>query len=127
MAAFTREPSGRRASTSGDDSSTRRPTRETTFSMMRSRWAASLNSHGGAVQFAAALHVYQTRGGHQNIGDRRILQQRLERPQAEYLIENFLDNAVLLHQAERRLLFFDQLGHCGPNLGAHALAGHRRQ
>ena len=46
MAALTREPSGRRASTIGDDSSTRRPTRETTFSMMRSRCASSLNSTG---------------------------------------------------------------------------------
>ena len=46
MAALTREPSGRRASTSGDDSSTRRPTRDTIFSMMRSRCASSLNSTG---------------------------------------------------------------------------------
>ena len=46
MTAFTREPSGRRASTIGEDSSTRRPTRETIFSMMRSRCALSLNSTG---------------------------------------------------------------------------------
>ena len=34
MIAFTRDPSGRRASTSGTDSSMRRPTLETIFSMM---------------------------------------------------------------------------------------------
>ncbi len=41
MMAFTRLPSGRRASTIGDDSSTRRPTWETILSMMRSRCASS--------------------------------------------------------------------------------------
>ena len=34
---LTREPSGRRASTMGEDSSTRRPTAETILSMMCSR------------------------------------------------------------------------------------------
>jgi hypothetical protein len=34
MMALTREPSGRRASTIGLDSSTRRPTRDTIFSMI---------------------------------------------------------------------------------------------
>src|ERR1019366_4005939 len=46
ITALTREPSGSRASTIGDDSSTRRPTRETIFSMIRSRCASSLNSTG---------------------------------------------------------------------------------
>ena len=41
MIAFTRLPSGRRASTIGDDSSMRRPTCETILSMIRSRWALS--------------------------------------------------------------------------------------
>ena len=43
MTAFTREPSGRRASTIGVDSSTRRPTWATIFSMMRLRWFSSMN------------------------------------------------------------------------------------
>jgi hypothetical protein len=41
MMALTREPSGRRASTMGEDSSTRRPTRETMRSMICSRWRSS--------------------------------------------------------------------------------------
>ena len=41
MIAFTRLPSGRRASTIGDDSSTRRPTIDTILSMMRIRWPSS--------------------------------------------------------------------------------------
>ena len=43
MIAFTREPSGRRASTIGEASSMRRPTCDTILSMMRSRWALSAN------------------------------------------------------------------------------------
>ena len=43
MIAFTREPSGSRASTMGEVSSTRRPTRETIRLMMRSRWSLSAN------------------------------------------------------------------------------------
>ncbi len=43
MTALTRDPSGRRASTIGLDSSTRRPMRETILSMVRRRWFSSLN------------------------------------------------------------------------------------
>ncbi len=42
MTAFTREPSNRRASTMGEDSSTRLPTRETILSMIFNRWSLSL-------------------------------------------------------------------------------------
>ena len=42
MMAFTREPSARRASTIGDDSSTRRPTLDTMRSMICIRWESSL-------------------------------------------------------------------------------------
>ena len=41
MMAFTREPSGRRASTIGELSSMRRPTRDTMRSMICSRCASS--------------------------------------------------------------------------------------
>ncbi len=41
MIAFTRLPSGRRASTIGEASSTRRPICDTILSMIRSRWALS--------------------------------------------------------------------------------------
>ena len=43
MTALTREPSGRRASTSGLASSMRRPTRPTILSMVRRRWASLAN------------------------------------------------------------------------------------
>jgi hypothetical protein len=43
MIALTRLPSGRRASTIGEDSSMRRPTCDTILSMIRRRWALSTN------------------------------------------------------------------------------------
>ena len=43
MIALTRDPSARRASTSGDDSSIRRPTRETMRSMTRRRCSSEVN------------------------------------------------------------------------------------
>ena len=43
MIALTRLPSGRRASTIGDDSSMRRPICDTILSMMRIRCASSTN------------------------------------------------------------------------------------
>src|SRR3990172_3084485 len=45
MMAFTREPSGRRASTIGEDSSTLRPTAETIRWMIWMRWAPDLLLH----------------------------------------------------------------------------------
>ena len=43
MTALTREPSSRRASTSGDDSSMRRPTLDTMRSITLRRWSSELN------------------------------------------------------------------------------------
>ncbi len=43
MIAFTREPSGSRASTLGEDSSTRRPTLATILSIVRRSWCSSWN------------------------------------------------------------------------------------
>src|SRR5947207_14892025 len=46
MIAFTREPSGRRASTIGDASSTRRPPRDTILSRMRRQCEFTANAAG---------------------------------------------------------------------------------
>ena len=43
MIAFTREPSGRRASTIGEASSTRRPTAATILSITARYWVSSVN------------------------------------------------------------------------------------
>ena len=64
---------GRRASTIGFDSSTRRPTRETIFSMIRIRCASSLKRADGALEPAVALHVDLRVAVHQDVGDGRVL------------------------------------------------------
>ena len=96
MMAFTREPSGSRASTMGDDSSTRRPTRETMRSMICSRCRSSRNLTLGLFQHAVALDIDQIFVVDQDVRDGRILQQRLERSQAEDLIEQIRLDSVFL-------------------------------
>ncbi len=56
--------------------------------------------------------------------DGGVLQQRLQRTQAEDFIQDLFDDAVFFHQAEGRLLFVHQLGDGRANLGADALARH---
>ncbi len=68
--AFTREPSARRASTMGEDSSTRRPTAETIRSMIRRRCASSRNCAIRALEFAVPFHEHVAVRIHENIGDR---------------------------------------------------------
>ena len=61
-ATLTREPSSRRASHSGCDSSTRRPTAETILLMMRSRCASSLKRHRHRLEHAARARRRRIRG-----------------------------------------------------------------
>src|SRR5207248_11246878 len=55
-----------------------------------------------SVKLAGALHVHQTRRGHQDVRDGGIAQQRLEGAQAEYFVQYLLDDPVLFHQADRK-------------------------
>ena len=71
--AFTREPSGRRASTIGVASSMRRPTWLTILSIMRRRCASSTNSTSVALELAAALDVDRRRAVHHDFGDARVV------------------------------------------------------
>ena len=103
MIALTREPSARRASTIGLDSSMRRPTELTMRSMICSRCRSSLNVDVGrlrAVPFA--LDVDLIEAVHQDVGDRRVAQQRFERTETEQLVEDVGDQALALEEAERR-------------------------
>ena len=67
--ALTREPSARRASTIGEDSSTRRPTRDTMLSMICIRWALSLNVEAGGLQLSGMLDVDPVEAVDQDVGD----------------------------------------------------------
>ena len=50
----------------------------------------------GQLELAAALDVDLLVAVDQNVGDGRVLQQRLERPQPEDLVEHFGDDLVAL-------------------------------
>ena len=68
------------------------------------------------LQHAAALHVDLVGGVDQDVGDGVVLEQRLERAQAEDLVEDFLGDAVALHGTERNALFGDDLLNEGKKL-----------
>ena len=56
-----------------------------------------------------------------------ILQQRLERPQAEDFVQHFVADLLLFERAEQRRLGVDQLNHRLAHFGAHALVVDGRQ
>ena len=96
MIALTREPSGRRASTIGELSSTRRPTPLTMRSMTRIRCLSSWNVVGSRSSLPCALDVDVLVGVDQDVADRRVAQQRLERPEAEDLVDDVGEERLAL-------------------------------
>ena len=78
---FTREPSGSRASHSGDASSTRRPSGARIRSIACISSASPPNDTPVALDPPAPLDVHLPRPVHHHLVHRRIGQQRLERPQ----------------------------------------------
>ncbi len=127
MAALTRDPSGSRASTSGEDSSTRRPTLRYDLFDDAQQVRVVLEFHRRTEQLAVPLDVNQARRGDQDIGDGGILQERLQGAQSEYFVQHLLHHPLFFEQAEGRLLFVEQFGHGAAHLGAYALAAQRRQ
>ena len=93
MIAFTRLPSGRRASTIGDDSSMRRPTCETILSMIRSRCALSANVRRVLLELAVALDEDPVEVVDHDLGHGVVAEQRLERPVAEDVVGDLADDA----------------------------------
>ena len=107
--ALTRLPSARRASTIGEDSSIRRPTAETIFWMIRSRCRSSLKRTGRRLEHAVALDEDLGVAVDQDVGDGRVLEQRLERPEAEQLVEDVADQLLALGLVERLVLLRELL------------------
>ena len=110
----------------GCASSIRRPTWETIFSMMCSRWALSLKRTGVSARRAVALDVDLVEAVDQDVGDGRFLEERLQRPQAEDLIEHLLDDPVLLGRGHGHALVHQQALDDAADLGTHAVLGNRR-
>ena len=131
MIAFTRLPSGRRASTIGEDSSTRLPICETILSMIRSRWASSTND----ASVASILPVRSTkifvRAVDHDLRHGVVTEERLQRPVAEDVVGDVGDDLAALLAGERRAVesellhdrphdpFFEVVGRLGrEELGA---------
>ena len=100
MIALTREPSGRRASTIGELSSTRRPTPLTMRSMTRIRWRSSWKCRGTLLEHAAALDEHVLVGVDEDVADRRVAQQRLERPEPEDIVDELTEQRFALAEAD---------------------------
>ena len=84
---------------------------------MRRRWVLSLNSTERAVKLAAAFHVDELGRGHQDVGDGGIAEQRLQRPEAEDFVENFLNDPFFLSQTERGAFLIDEARNRNTDLG----------
>ena len=102
MMALTRLPSGRRASTIGDDSSMRRPTCETILSMIRSRCASSRKPRRRALELAGALDVDPVVRVDHDLRDGVVAQERLERAVAEDVVGDLADELPPLLPRQRR-------------------------
>ena len=101
ITALIREPSGRRASTMGDDSSTRRLTSPTILSMTRRRWVSSMKEVGVRSILPAALDVDPVRPVDHDFGDVRVFQVPLDGSVAEDVVGDVLAQAGLVGQRQR--------------------------
>src|SRR5271163_1964680 len=115
-ATLTREPSRNRASTMGDDSSTRRPMAETIRLMMRRRCASSLKLDLGLLQLAEALNIAALVRVNENVGDRGVLQQRFDRSIAGHLGGDLVGENVEFLLIEGQAFAANVVGDIGSNL-----------
>ena len=109
MTALTRLPSGRRASTIGLDSSTRRPTRATILSIVRRRWASSVNAPSTWWIAPGPLDVDRVGAVDHDLGDVGVAQVGLERAVAEDVVGDLLGDAGAVGDGQRRLVLGEHL------------------
>ena len=83
----------------------------------------SLNDKRGAFEFAGALDVDLVEAVDQNIGNGGILEQRLERAEAENLVENLARQAFALGKAERHDFGVDRIANDDQHFVARRVAG----
>ena len=102
--ALTRLPSGSRASTIGELSSIRRPTRAAIRWMIRTRWSVSAKADVGLLQAAETLDVDLAGAVHQHVGNGRIGHQRRQRPHAERFLQKIVDQAAAFLFVQRQVL-----------------------
>ena len=126
MMMLTRLPSLRRASTSGVDSSTRRPTSVTMRVATCSTCGSSRNCDVGQLDLALALDVDLVRAVDHDVGDGVVLEQRLERPEAHHVVDQQPHDRAQLGRVQLDLQVDDDLLDDLGDLGAQLLRPERR-
>ena len=79
------------------------------------------------LELALALDVDVLVGVDQDVADRRVAQQRLERPETEDFVDDVGEERLALGHAERHALFGDQLEQQRPDFRFRSRAIRRRQ
>ena len=125
MIALTREPSGRRASTIGDASSTRRPMRrDDLVDDAQQVLVVDELRRSVIVDLAAALDVDVVRAVDHDLGDGVVAQERLERAVAEDVVGDLARDLGALLAGQRRLVEREGLRHrLADALGELAVVG----
>ena len=81
-----------------------------------------LERSSDALQHTSSLDEHAAVRVHQNVVDARIPQQRLERSQAEHIVEHFGEQRFALAEADRRRLLAEQLAEKSSDLAFGAVA-----
>ena len=109
MTACRREPSGRRASTIGDERSSRRPKRcDDPLDQVHDRVGVELEDDG--LEPAGPLDVGAARTVDHDLGDGRVGEQWLERTEAGDLVRELLEQRIEADGRQQRLLVAEKLG-----------------
>ena len=106
---LTRLPSARRASTSGGDSSMRRPMRVTILVATFMTMVVVAEPNAGQFELAAPLDIDLPRPVDHDVGDGLVVDQRLERAEPEHVGDQRLDQLALLGEIELDLGFGQQV------------------
>ena len=107
MIALTREPSVRRASTIGEDSSTRRPIGRDDPVDDAHDVVVVLEDHVRELELARALDVDLARAVDHDLRDGVVTEERLQRPEADDLVGDLLEHAHALGAGEGQALLVD--------------------
>ena len=110
-----RREDGRRPS--GEDSSTRRPMRETILSIVRRRWASSLNVPSTLVSRPLALEPDVERAVDHDLGDVVVAQVGLERAVAEDVVGDLLGDPLPVGRGQRAVAGGHHVGEHAADLG----------
>ena len=126
MMMLTRLPSLRRASTSGVDSSTRRPTSVTMRVATCRTCGSSRKTHVGQLDLALALDVDLMRAVDHDVGHALVVEQRLERAEADHVVDEEADDRLQLGGVQLDLEVDDDLLDDLGDLLAQLLRAERR-